>query len=94
MYKTVPIHEMQQYGHRGHYKVDTFLIKIYTFRNIIRIQTSSRNDLFDPKDHVPFTYMDASSVGRCYMTKHAGVYRLLYEFYFSFVHMLVCKFGC
>ena len=32
MYKTVSIHEMQQYGHRDHYKVDTFLIKIYSFR--------------------------------------------------------------
>jgi len=67
---------MQQYGHSGHYKVDKFLIKIYTFHNIIiRIQTSSRDDLVDPNGHVPFTYIDASSVGRCYMTKHAGKYR-------------------
>ena len=64
MFKTASIHEMQQYGNRDHYKVDTFLIKIYTFRNIIRIQTSSRDDLFDPKDHVPLMYIDASSVGR------------------------------
>jgi hypothetical protein len=30
MYTTVSVHEMQQYGHHGLYKVDTFLIKIYT----------------------------------------------------------------
>jgi hypothetical protein len=40
------------------------------------------------------TYIDASSVGRCCMPKHVGKYRLMYEFYFSFVHMLVCTFGC
>jgi len=34
MNKRVSIHEWQQYGHRGHYKVYTFLIKIYTFRSM------------------------------------------------------------